>query len=449
MSTSSNQNNFSKDTDLAVIVLYMIMVAIGVLCIYMVEYNPNTSWSTSFITAKTNYSKQFYFAIFCSFIGIFILLMDSKVFTALANILYAGGILLMLATFVLGKNINGSKSWIPIAGGFNLQPAELCKIFTALFLAKFISKPETDFTKLKSHLIAGAMIALPAILSIMQHELGLALVYSAFLFAMYREGLPAAILVIGLSFAVLVIAALLLEPTVLAIILTVIASLIILSMIKRFKRNKNNILVVIGIWAICFGTVRFVVPYIFNNVLECYQSTRIYSMVGKEYDCSMNIKAAANMAVGKKSIKPDDYNVKQSKIAIGSGGFWGRGFLKGTQTRGKYVPAQHTDFIFTSLGEAFGFVGTFTFLALYLFFLFRLIRIAERQRSTFSRVYAYSVVGIFLFHIAVNISMTIGLFPVVGIPLPLISYGGSSLLTFTALIFILLRLDADRQMVLR
>jgi rod shape determining protein RodA len=449
MSTSSNQNNFSKGTDLAVIILYMIMVAIGVLCIYMVEYNPNTSWSTSFITAKTNYSKQFYFAIFCSFIGIFILLMDSKVFTALANILYASGILLMLATFVLGKNINGSKSWIPIAGGFNLQPAELCKIFTALFLAKFISKPETDFTKLKSHLIAGGMIALPAILSIMQHELGLALVYSAFLFAMYREGLPAAILVIGLSFAVLVIATLLLDPTVLAIILTVIATLIILSMIKRFKRNKNTILVVVGIWAICFGTVRFAVPYIFNNVLECYQSTRIYSMVGKEYDCSFNIKAAKSMAGGRKSVKPDDYNVKQSKIAIGSGGFWGRGFLKGTQTRGKYVPAQHTDFIFTSLGEAFGFVGTFTFLGLYLFFLFRLIRIAERQRSTFSRVYAYSVVGIFLFHIAVNISMTIGLFPVVGIPLPLISYGGSSLLTFTALIFILLRLDADRQMVLR
>ena len=449
MSTSSNQNNFSKGTDLAVIILYMAMVAIGVLCIYMVEYNPNTNWSTSFITAKTNYSKQFYFAIFCSFIGIFILLMDSKVFTALANILYAGGILLMLATFVLGKNINGSKSWIPIAGGFNLQPAELCKIFTALFLAKFISKPETDFTKLKSQLIAGAMIALPAILSIMQHELGLALVYSAFLFAMYREGLPAAILVIGLAFAVLVIATLLLDPSVLAIILTVIAALIILSMIKKFKRNRNAILVVASIWAICFGTVRFAVPYIFNNVLECYQSTRIYSMVGKEYDCSFNIKAAKSMAGGRKSVKPDDYNVKQSKIAIGSGGFWGRGFLKGTQTRGKYVPAQHTDFIFTSLGEAFGFVGTFTFLGLYLFFLFRLIRIAERQRSTFSRVYAYSVVGIFLFHIAVNISMTIGLFPVVGIPLPLISYGGSSLLTFTALIFILLRLDADRQMVLR
>ena len=171
-------------------------------------------------------------------------------------------------------------------------------------------------------------------------------------------------------------------------------------------------------------------------------------MVGKEYDCSKNVKSATKTGASKVR-KPDDYNVKQSKIAIGSGGFWGRGFLKGTQTRGKYVPEQHTDFIFTSLGEAFGFVGTFTFLALYLFFLFRLVRIAERQRSTFSRVYAYSVIGIFFFHIAVNISMTIGLFPVVGIPLPLISYGGSSLLTFTVLVFILLRLDADRQMVIR
>ncbi len=448
MSPNTNQNNFSKGTDLAVILLYFLMVTIGILCIFMVEYNPNANWSNSFINAKTNYSKQFYFAIFCSFIGIFILLMDSKVFTALANVSYAAGILLMLATFVLGKEINGSKSWIPIAAGFNLQPAELCKIFTALILAKFISKPDTDFSRLKSHLIAGIMIALPAVLSIMQHEMGLALVYSAFIFAMYREGLPPAILIVLLSFAILVIATLLLEPVLLAIILSVVGGVIILYLLQRFKRNKSNILLVIGIWAICFGTVRYAVPYIFNNVFECYQSTRIYSMVGKEYDCSQNKKSAV-AAGAKKSRKPDDYNVKQSKIAIGSGGFWGRGFLKGTQTRGKYVPEQHTDFIFTSLGEAFGFVGTFTFLGLYLFFLFRLIRIAERQRSTFSRVYAYSVVGIFFFHIAVNISMTIGLFPVVGIPLPLISYGGSSLLTFTILVFILLRLDADRQMVLR
>ena len=448
MSATSNQNNFSKGTDLAVIILYFAMVAIGILCIFMVEFNPGNNLSSALIAGKNSYSKQIYFALFCGIVGVFILLMDSKVFTAFANISYVVGIVLMIATFFLGKNVNGSKSWIPIAGGFNLQPAELCKIFTALFLAKYISKPETDFTKLKSHLTAAGMIALPALLSIMQHEMGLALVYSAFLFAMYREGLPPIILIVALSFAILVIATLLLDPMVLAIILTVIAAIFISSMLKKFKKNKNAILLVVGIWAISFGTIRYVVPYIFNNVFECYQSTRIYSMIGKEYDCSQNKKSVA-VSGKKQGRKPDDYNVKQSKIAIGSGGFWGRGFLKGTQTRGKYVPEQNTDFIFTSLGEAFGFVGTATFLGLYLFFLFRIIRIAERQRSTFSRVYAYSVVGIFFFHIAVNISMTIGLFPVVGIPLPLISYGGSSLLTFTVLVFILLRLDADRQMVLR
>jgi rod shape determining protein RodA len=447
---SNYDNNFSKSTDLAVIVLYLLMACIGILAIFMVEYNPNSNWAISFISGKTSYSKQFFFLIFCSFVGLFILLTDSKVFTALANILFASGLLLMLATFLIGKEINGSKSWIPIVGGFNLQPAELCKVFTALALAKFISRPETDFSKIQSHLIAGVMIALPAILSIGQHELGLALVYSAFIFAMYREGLPPIILIILLSFSILIITTLLLEPTLLAIILSVIAGILLLYLAKRFKRNKQAIFFVVIIWMISISTVRIAVPYIFNNVLECYQTTRIYSMVGKEYDCGLNKKAAASLIEsGKKSRKPDDYNVKQSKIAIGSGGFWGRGFLKGTQTRGKYVPEQNTDFIFTSIGEAFGFVGTFTFLGLYLFFLFRLIRIAERQRSTFSRVYAYSVVGIFFFHIAVNISMTIGLFPVVGIPLPLISYGGSSLLTFTALVFILLRLDADRQMVLR
>jgi len=445
---NNNNDSFSKGTDVALIVLYVIMVTMGILCIFMVEYNPNSNWSSSFLTARTNFSKQIYFSIFCAFIAIFILLLDSKVFTAFANVSYIAGILLMLLTFVLGKNINGSKSWIPIAGGFNLQPAELCKIFTALFLAKFIANPNTDFKKIKSHLIAGAAIALPAILSIMQHELGLALVYSSFIFAMYREGLPPVILVILVSFAILVIATLLLEPIVLAIILTAIACIFIFSLFKKFKKNKNKILLVIAIWGVCFATVRFAVPYLFNNVFECYQSTRIYSMVGKEYDCSKNKKSGSFLSE-RRSKKPDDYNVKQSKIAIGSGGFWGRGFLKGTQTRGKYVPEQHTDFIFTSLGEAFGFVGTFIFLGLYLFFLFRLVRIAERQKSTFSRVYAYSVVGVFFFHIAVNISMTIGLFPVVGIPLPLISYGGSSLLTFTVLLFILLRLDANRQMVLR
>lgn len=446
---SRNQNSISQGIDFTMVWLYATMVSIGILCIFMVEYRTGTNWAQAFLSGKTNYSKQLIFAGVCAIIATFILLTDSKLFTAFANLLYAFGIMLMLATFVLGKNINGSKSWIPLGAGFNLQPAELCKIFTALALAKFISRQEIDFSKLRSQLIAGAIAITPAALSILQHELGLALVYSAFLVAMYREGLPAQILIIGSSFAVLVVATLVLEPNLLAVILTVIAAVLIFLLRKQLKRNKNLLAMIIGCWLLCVGIQRFVVPYIFNNVLECYQSTRIYSMVGKEYDCGLNKKSQRKNASEKAARKPDDYNVRQSKIAIGSGGMLGRGFLKGTQTRGKYVPEQHTDFIFTSLGEAFGFTGCAAFLLLYLFMLFRIVRIAERQRSTFSRVYAYSVASIIFFHIAVNVSMTIGLFPIVGIPLPLISYGGSSLLTFTVLIFIMLRLDADRQMVLR
>ncbi|NCT92804.1 MAG: rod shape-determining protein RodA [Chitinophagaceae bacterium] len=443
-----NNNIAAQGVDFTVIWLYGILVAIGILCIFMVEYRSGTDWFASFINGKTNYSKQLIFAGVCAIVATFILLTDSKLFTAFANLLYLFGILLMLATFVLGKNINGSRSWIPLGGGFNLQPAELCKIFVALALAKFLSRQEVDFTRLKSQLIAGAITLAPAALSILQHELGLALVYFSFLIAMYREGLPAQILIIASSFGVLVVATLILEPNVLAVILTVIAALLIFILRKQIKKKKRILTLIVTIWLVCVGIQRFVVPYIFNNVLECYQSTRIYSMVGKEYDCSLNKKAMEKPG-NKPARKPDDYNVRQSKIAIGSGGFMGRGFLKGTQTRGKYVPEQHTDFIFTSLGEAFGFIGCFVFLAIYLFLLYRIVRLAERQRSTFSRVYAYSVVSILFFHIAVNVSMTIGLFPIVGIPLPLISYGGSSLLTFTVLIFILLRLDADRQMVLR
>jgi len=448
MSSRNNQNTISQGLDWTIIWLYAILVSIGILCIFMVEYRPDTNWFQSFLGGKTNYSKQLIFAGFCAIVAMFILLTDSKLFTAFANLLYGFGILLMLATFVLGKSINGSKSWIPIGGGFNLQPAEVCKIFTALALAKFLSRQETDFSKLKSQLLAGVIASLPAVLSIMQHELGLALVYSAFLVAMYREGLPAQILIFGSSFAILVIATLIVEPNTLALSLTAIAAFLIFLLRKQLKKTKGLLVLIIGTWLFCVGTQRFVVPYIFNNVLECYQSTRIYSMVGKEYDCTKN-KKSEKKAGEKAARKPDDYNVRQSKIAIGSGGVTGKGFLKGTQTRGKYVPEQHTDFIFTSLGEAFGFIGCIAFLSIYLFLLFRIVKMAERQRSTFSRVYAYSVASIIFFHIAVNVSMTIGLFPIVGIPLPLISYGGSSLLTFTILIFILLRLDADRQMVLR
>ena len=449
--SSSYSRSASKNIDWLLVWLYAFLVCIGVLCIFMVEYNPANFSAATFFNGNTNYSKQILFAGICIVVATFIILSDSKLYPAFANLLYVFGIILMLSVFVIGKDINGSKSWIPLGGGFNLQPAELCKIFAALALAKYLSQLNMDFTKLHTQFIAAVITMLPALISILQNETGLALVYMSFFMVMYREGLPGMILVIGFSFGALVVATLLVEKNMLAIVLTLIAALIVFILRRQiFIRKRWNIFVIIvSVWFVCVGIQRFAVPYIFNDVFECYQSQRIYSAVGKDYDCSQNKHALQTEATGKTAVKPDDYNVRQSMIAIGSGGLFGKGFLKGTQTRGKYVPEQHTDFIFTSLSEAFGFAGSFLFLGIYFLMLFRIVQIAERQRSTFSRVYAYSVASILFFHIAVNVCMTVGLFPVIGIPLPLVSYGGSSLLTFTIMIFILIRLDADRSMVLR
>ena len=447
--SSSYSKSVSKGVDWLIVWLYALLVFIGIVCIFMVEYNPATFTASSFFNGNTNYSKQILFTGLCIVVATFIILSDSKLYPTFSNLLYVLGIILMLAVFVIGKDINGSKSWIPLGGGFNLQPAELCKIFTALALAKFLSQLNMDFSKLSSQFFATVITLLPALLAVIQHESGLALVYMSFFIVMYREGLPGIVLVVGFSFGALVVATLVVEKNTLAAILTIIAALLIYMFRRQIKRQRGFLLLIISVWFVCVGIQRFLVPYIFNDVFECYQSQRIYSAVGKDYDCSQNKHARTSEAAGKTTVKPDDYNVRQSKIAIGSGGFLGKGFLKGTQTRGKYVPEQHTDFIFTSLGEAFGFVGSFLFLAIYFLLLFRIVTIAERQRSTFSRVYAYSVASILFFHFAVNVCMTVGLFPVIGIPLPLVSYGGSSLLTFTIMIFILVRLDADRQMVLR
>jgi rod shape determining protein RodA len=449
MSTTYQNRSISKGIDWVTVWLYAFILAVGIMCIFMVEYNSEQPWLSSFLTGKTNYSKQLLFAGICVVVATFILLSDSKLYTAFANLLYAFGIVLMLATFIIGKSINGSKSWIPLGGGFNLQPAELCKIFAALALAKYMSRQDIDFSKTSAQIIGGVIAMLPAVLSVAQNETGLALVYGAFFIVMYREGLPGWILIVGFSFGALVVATLILPPLILFIVLTLFAGAVVYFNIKKIKRSLSFLFVIIFIWLTCVGVSVFAVPYIFNNVFHCYQSQRIYSMVGKDYDCSENRSAQSAEGESRPVVKPDDYNVRQSKIAIGSGGLFGRGFMKGTQTRGKYVPEQHTDFIFTSLGEAFGFIGCLVFLLVYFFLLLRIVNMAERQRSTFSRVYAYSVASILFLHIVVNVCMTIGLFPIVGIPLPLVSYGGSSLLTFTILIFILVRLDADRNMVLR
>lgn len=449
-----NQRNptISKGIDWIMVWLYVMLVIFGIICIYSVEYKSTDHFLQTLTGFKKNYSKQLFFFLGCSVLAIFILLTDSKLFTATANISYLVGIVLILATFVVGKEIKGSKSWIPL-GFMNLQPVELCKIFTALALSKYLSMPETDFRKPKSQMIAASIAFAPLLLSILQGETGLALVYFSFLIPMYREGLPPGYLIAGVSMAVLLVVSLLFRTNTLLIAFAILAVLVIYFNRRQIRRNNRLLFIIIGAWAFSSLFVGIVVPFTFKHVFKKYQADRIFSMVG--VDNPFTDKSTANLnsdeEIKAKQRKNDqqNYNVKQSKIAIGSGGLTGKGFLKGTQTRGDFVPEQHTDFIFTSVGENFGFIGTSILMLLYLGFLLRIVRIAERQRSVFSRVYAYSVAGIMFFHVAVNICVTIGLAPVIGITLTLMSYGGSSLLTFTILIFILIKLDADRQMVLR
>jgi rod shape determining protein RodA len=442
-----NNTEISKGIDWTLVLLYLVLSAIGIMSIFAATYR-NEDLIPGFLSMKTDYSRQLIYLMISLVLGIFILLTDSKFFTATANLFYFSGILLLLLVFPFHTEVKGTKSIIRFAS-FQLQPAELCKIFVNLALAKYLSRIDTDFTRLRSQLIAAGIVLIPAIMSILQSETGLALVYFSFFLVMYREGLPSIVLVVGFSLAVLVIATLLLEPNVLAIILTVIALLTVYLMRRQIRRDKSLLIGIAAVWFICVGIQRFAVPFFFNNVLKPYQVQRIYSTVGRDFPVDPKTMSEEDIRKIEDKKKATTYNVKQSKIAIGSGGFIGKGLLKGTQTRYDFVPEQRTDFIFCTIGEGFGFVGSTILLLLYLILLFRIIIVAERQRSTFSRCYAYGVAVVLFFHVAINVGMTVGLVPVIGIPLPFLSYGGTALITFTVLVFILIRLDADRQMVLR
>jgi rod shape determining protein RodA len=401
-----------------------------------------------FISLKTDYSRQALYFVIASLLGIFILVTDSKFFTATANLWYLFGILLLLLVFPFHTRVKGTESIIKF-GAFNLQPAELCKVFVCLALAKYLSRVDTDFSKPRSQLIAAAIVLVPAFLTVLQSETGLALVYFSFFIVMFREGLPPFYLILGFLFAVLVVATLLVPPNALAVALTIIAVLAIYVMRRQIKRQRALLFLVVFLWMSCVLVQRVAVPFIFNHMLKPYQVQRIYATVGKDFPIDASKTTEEDQRQMRRKEQATRYNVKQSKIAIGSGGFVGKGLLKGTQTRYDFVPEQRTDFIFCTIGEGFGFLGSVIFLSIYLLLLLRIVTIAERQRSVFSRAYAYGVASVIFFHIVINICMTIGLAPVIGIPLPFVSYGGTSLLTFSILLFILIRLDADRQMVLR
>lgn len=445
-----NQRNpaISKGIDWSLIWIYILLVIIGLLAVFGATYKEGDPIFQSFINFKTDYSKQLYFFGVALVLGLFILLTDSKFFPATANIWYATGIFMLLIVFPFHSNIKGTESIIRL-GSFNFQPAEFCKICVALSLAKYLSRPETDFTRTRAQLIAAAIVIFPAMLTVMQKETGLALVFFAFFLVMYREGLPSGILIIGFATGSLVVATLLVEKNTLAFILTGLAAVVAYFMRRQIKRDKGALIKIILIWVICVGIQRFGVPLVFKHVLKLYQVERIYSTIGREVPTEYTEAHQKETEATKGKKKDTDYNVRQSKIAIGSGGAFGKGLLNGTQTRYGFVPEQRTDFIFDTIAEGFGFMGSFILLAVYGILLFRIVTVAERQRSVFSRCYGYGVAAVFFFHIAINIAMAIGLAPVIGIPLPFISYGGTSLLTFTILLFILIRLDADRQMVLR
>ncbi len=445
-----NQRNpgISRGIDWSLVWIYLLLVAIGLTAIFAATYKEGDPVFQSFIRFKTDYSKQFFYFTASLVVAFFILLTDSKFFSATANLLYVFGIILLLLVFPFHSSVKGTESIIRF-GGIQFQPAELCKICVALALAKYLSRPETDFSKARSQLTAAAIALFPAALTVLQSETGLALVYCAFFLVMYREGLPSVVLIIGMAVTALVVGTIVIEPNTLAIILTVIALLSVYFLRKQIKRRRRIFITIVFLWFVCVGIQRFAVPFAFKHVLQNHQVERIFSLFGKDNPYRKTSNEFVEINNTKKENERNSYNVKQSKIAIGSGQFLGKGLLKGTQTRYDFVPEQRTDFIFCTVGEGFGFAGSIVLLGIYLILLFRIVTIAERQRSTFSRCYAYGVAAVFFFHIAINIAMTVGLAPVIGIPLPFISYGGTSLLTFTILLFILIRLDGDRQMVLR
>ena len=445
---SQRNPEISKGIDWSLVWLWALLSLVGIMAIFGVTYHEGDNVVQTFLRFRTDYSRQFYFFIASAFIGMFILLTDSKFFPATANLWYAAGIFLLLLVFPFGAKVKGTESIIKVGGSFQFQPAEFCKICVCLALAKYLSRPETDFRRTQSHLIAAGIALLPAVFSIMQSETGLALVYLSFFIVMYREGLPSAILIIGFSIGSLIVATLIIEKNLLAIILTAIAAFVVYIMRRQVKRNRSVLVNIILVWLLCVGIQRFGVPFAFKHVLREHQVERIFSTIGKDIPDEYK-KAEKAGKTSEKDKDKVDYNVKQSKIAIGSGGFAGKGLLKGTQTRFDFVPEQRTDFIFCTIGEGFGFIGSLVLLTLYIVLLFRIVTVAERQRSVFSRCYAYGVGAVFFFHIAINLAMTVGLAPVIGIPLPFVSYGGTSLLTNSILLFILIRLDADRQMVLR
>ncbi|GGG36717.1 rod shape-determining protein RodA [Dokdonia pacifica] len=404
--------------DWALILIYIALISIGWLSIYSASFNPEVE---NFFSLENLHFKQLIWIGLGILIIVFILFLDSKFFERFSSLIYVVAIISLILLFPLGKNINGATSWFAF-GSFTLQPSEFAKVATALALAKYLSDIQTNIKTIRDQLRAFLIIVIPALIIIPQPDPGSALVYAAFFFPLYREGIAAVYLILGASAVVLFVLTLLFGPIYIALGVAVIAILFFLK--NRKKRPSKSLY--LGIILAC-TLFSFSVNYIFENVFQQRHRDRFNIVLGIEAD---------TQSIG--------YNTRQSEIAIGNGGWTGQGFLQGTQTTGKFVPAQDTDYIFSAVGEEWGFMGSALVIILFVLLILRIIQLSEKQKNEFSRIYGYSVAGIIFIHFAVNVGMVTGLLPTIGIPLPFFSYGGSGFWGFTILLFIFIKLDGNR-----
>ncbi len=410
--------------DWLTVMLYMVLVLVGWLNIYAADYDVEKS--ISIFSLSINSGRQLLWIGVSIVTIVSIMIIDFKIYNSIAYIFY-GVFILLLIGVLFTRKIGGASSWYDI-GIFKFQPSELAKFATALVLAKYFSDYNPRFNHLKDVLIMAAIIAVPALLIMLQPDAGTVLIFLSFILVLYREGMSPLILIAGIVTITIVVLTLLVAKWYLVVGIALIAIVIIL-----FKKEKKPkfVLQIIGGAVIIIGII-FSVGYVFSNVLQPHQQKRIQVLFNPGSD---------PLGV--------EWNVTQSKIAIGSGGLTGKGFLKGTQTKFNFVPEQSTDFIFSTIGEEYGWIGSSILVALFTTLFLRLIFLAERQKSRFARIYGYSVTSILFVHFTINIGMAIGLFPVIGIPLPFFSYGGSSLWAFTIFLFVFIKLDAHRMQVLK
>ncbi len=415
--------DIKQGIDWTTIWIYIALLSVGLVNIYAAVYDVDSP--KAIFSLSHNAGRQILFLFVAFALVMVILFVDFKIYDTFAYIFYGIMILVLIATIFLGSDIKGSRSWIKL-GSFSLQPAEFAKTFTVMALAKYLSTLGVNVSKFKYALRAALFIFVPPIIIILQKETGSALTFASLVIVLYREGLPGIYPALMIAFILMFFLVLIFPNWAVVMGLALVGVLFWYLFLKRYERTRQNFQRILGLFILFSGFV-LTVDFIINNVLAPHQQKRIKVLVNPDIDP----RGAA-------------WNVTQSKTAIGSGGFVGKGYLKGTMTKGDFVPEQDTDFIFCTVGEEWGFVGSFVLLGLYFILLNRILSLAEKQKSKFARIYGYGVASIIFFHILVNIGMTVGLMPVIGIPLPFVSYGGSSLLSFTLLLFIFLKLDAHR-----